>query len=350
VLRIGVVLGAGGCVGLAYHGGVLAALEEATGWDPRSAEIVVGTSAGAISAALLRAGMAAGDLRRVSEGEPLSPEGSALAGAGALHRPRPQWSRFLWPRLPADPAACARALLAPWSRPPLAWAAAVLPAGPVPTGFLSAGLDGIDGGRWPDRPLWVNAVRLSDGRAVSFGRAGAPAAGLGDAVAASCAIPAYFRPVRIGADRYVDGGVASPHHLGLLAGAGLDLVVVSAPMAHAGERGLTGTAGALRALVRRQLDREAARVRHGGTDVVVLAPTRRVAGAMGRDALDARRRRLVSRMARTSTLAYLERSGFAPVLAGAARRSARRSPAAWARPAVSSRIGRSFPSELLLST
>ena len=43
--RVGLVLGGGGIVGMAYHGAVLAGLEDATGWDPRDAEVVVGTSA-----------------------------------------------------------------------------------------------------------------------------------------------------------------------------------------------------------------------------------------------------------------------------------------------------------------
>jgi predicted acylesterase/phospholipase RssA len=39
--RIGLVLGAGGTVGGAFHAGVLAALEEATGSDPRRASMIV---------------------------------------------------------------------------------------------------------------------------------------------------------------------------------------------------------------------------------------------------------------------------------------------------------------------
>src|SRR5512132_543504 len=35
--RIGLVLGAGGVIGHAYHAGVLDGLCEATGWDPRNA-------------------------------------------------------------------------------------------------------------------------------------------------------------------------------------------------------------------------------------------------------------------------------------------------------------------------
>ena len=62
VRSVGLVLGAGGAVGGAYHAGALAALADATGWDPRTADLVVGTSAGAATAASLRAGLSAADL------------------------------------------------------------------------------------------------------------------------------------------------------------------------------------------------------------------------------------------------------------------------------------------------
>ena len=50
------VLGAGGVLGEAWMTGVLAGLEDATGFDLRECENFVGTSAGAIVAAQLVAG------------------------------------------------------------------------------------------------------------------------------------------------------------------------------------------------------------------------------------------------------------------------------------------------------
>jgi predicted acylesterase/phospholipase RssA len=67
--RIGLVLGAGGVVGHAFHAGALAALEDETGWDPRSADVIVGTSAGSVVAALLRAGFRTHDLYDEARGE-----------------------------------------------------------------------------------------------------------------------------------------------------------------------------------------------------------------------------------------------------------------------------------------
>lgn len=50
--RVGLVLGGGGAVGQAHHAGVLAALEHDLGWDPRTADVIVGTSVGSITGTL----------------------------------------------------------------------------------------------------------------------------------------------------------------------------------------------------------------------------------------------------------------------------------------------------------
>jgi predicted acylesterase/phospholipase RssA len=68
---------------------------------------------------------------------------------------------------------------------------------------------------------------------VVFGRPGSPRARLSEAVAASCAIPAYFSPVTIGTKQYVDGGVHSATNADVLGHACLDLVIVVAPMSAA---------------------------------------------------------------------------------------------------------------------
>ena len=66
------MLGAGGIAGGAWHAGVLAAVAEATGWDARSAEVIVGTSAGSITGAALRSGVAPRDLYASAVGTALS--------------------------------------------------------------------------------------------------------------------------------------------------------------------------------------------------------------------------------------------------------------------------------------
>ena len=79
--RIGLVLGAGGVVGQAYHSGVLAALEHDYGWDPRTADVIVGTSAGSITGMLLRSGVPASELAAWTVKAPLTSEGAAAQPA-----------------------------------------------------------------------------------------------------------------------------------------------------------------------------------------------------------------------------------------------------------------------------
>src|SRR4051812_39246681 len=86
--RIGLVLGAGGLAGQAFQGGVLSTLSEELGWDPRSAGVIVGTSAGSFSGALLRLGVPACDLAAWAAQEALSAESQRLVEmAGAFPDP-----------------------------------------------------------------------------------------------------------------------------------------------------------------------------------------------------------------------------------------------------------------------
>ncbi|HPJ18427.1 MAG TPA: patatin-like phospholipase family protein, partial [Actinomycetota bacterium] len=55
--RRGLVLGGGGILGAAWMIGALKALEEIHGFDPRTADYIVGTSAGSVLSSLLGAGV-----------------------------------------------------------------------------------------------------------------------------------------------------------------------------------------------------------------------------------------------------------------------------------------------------
>ena len=59
---VGLVLGAGGTVGLAYHCGVLHALAQVGGVKADEAELIVGTSAGSVIGAYLRSGWTTDDM------------------------------------------------------------------------------------------------------------------------------------------------------------------------------------------------------------------------------------------------------------------------------------------------
>ena len=70
--RWGLVLGGGGVLGGAWMVGALTALQDVHALDPRDAELIVGTSAGAVTAALLGAGVSVEELRNHQLGEPVA--------------------------------------------------------------------------------------------------------------------------------------------------------------------------------------------------------------------------------------------------------------------------------------
>jgi NTE family protein len=283
--RVGLVLGAGGVVGQAYHSGVLAVLEHDFGFDARKVEVIVGTSAGSITGTLVRLGVSAEDLAAWTVKAPLSDEGDVIRHIAAS--PVPDLAPFRAfsllgrLRLPG-PHMVQRALTRPLQFRPLAAGMALLAPGRHDIAEQLAALRTLEEPRWPEAALWICAVRRRDGRRVVFGRPGTPPAPIHLAVAASCAVPGYFAPVEIGGHSYVDGGVHSPTNAATLRGCGLDLVIIISPM--------SGSSGwrpdfysAARRYSSRLLAREVRALEAGGTATVVFAPGAREQELMGND-------------------------------------------------------------------
>jgi NTE family protein len=316
--RIALVLGAGGAVGRAFHGGVLAALQDAAGWDARQADLMVGTSAGSIVAAVLRAGVTPRDYAAWMAGEPISTEAARILqrGAGDPVRRPPERPQAPWG--PAAPHLFLGALGRPWKFRLGTLAAAALPEGGVSPDTIIDSVHPLFGTSWSRRQLWICAVRLDDGRRVLFGADGSPPATVAEAVAASCAIPGWFAPVRIGGARYVDGGAHSLVNLDTVAGLELDLVVVSSPMSAVRAAVRASMDGALRAASHLQLRRECSRVRSATTRVILLEPDAHDLRVMGgiADAMDRTRRAAVVRHVRSSMAARLRETGLAEALRG----------------------------------
>jgi NTE family protein len=304
--RVGLVLGAGGIVGQAYHAGVLSALEEQTGWDPRTADLIVGSSAGSLTGAALRLGISTADLVAWSCGTDCSDQGRPFLDAfgedGLVIDPfDPRTALHGW-RLPSR-RLLARAARRPWAFRPTVAAITLLPAGQVDLSDRADRLSPVLGDGWPDG-LWICTARRDDGARTTFGRPGAPSAPLDRAVAASCAIPGYLAPVEIGGIEYFDGGVHSPTNADVLRGEGLDLVIVSSPMSAAHGRGRSPDA-AFRWAAHRRLEREVSRLRAAGTEVVRFEPCPRTRAAMGFNAMDLERSADVIEQARHDTEEYL---------------------------------------------
>lgn len=250
-VSVGIVLGAGGPLGWAYHLGVVQGVRDAIDREPANADRVVGTSAGAAIAATLLAGTPTDQVIELISSPPSDADREQMRSIGTGLRRNPM--RALRPVAPSL-IRCVRHV-------GIATAlAGLLPAGPFPTGMLRQFATTQE---WPTQ-LWVPSVRLDDGRTVVFGRDYIPST-LGDALEATSAIPGVFQPKTIGGSRYVDGAVASSTHAHTLVPEHLDVVLISAPSARGG-------GGPLRARARRSLANEDESLRASGSRTRILIP------------------------------------------------------------------------------
>lgn len=289
---IGLVLGAGGATGAAYHAGALHALQHDLGWNPNSAKVIVGSSAGSIVGGLLRAGLTTDDLSAWGTSVEALPAGRASRILlDDLRATRLRLAPSV-PRVRIPSTAMLRRLLHP-SRLRMHTAALSL----LPYGWIDAASNlkrlGALIEQWPDTPLWVTAVRTSDAQRVVFGRDDTSATP-GQAIAASCAIPGVFTPVTIDRNRYIDGGTYSPTNADLLVDAGIDTAVVISPMSGIENALSRRPDHRLRAMFRRRLLTECETLAQTGVDVHIFEPDDATLTTMGINAMsNARTARVV---------------------------------------------------------
>ena len=255
--RIGIVLGAGGALGWAYHLGVVEGLRQGLHLELAHATRVVGTSAGAAIAASVLAGASSTEVLAAID-QPLTPdEEDEMRDARGQLRQHPV--RTLRPQAPAMVR-----------KGGFTGLLGLIPAGVLPTMTLRRfPIDRFDS--WP-AGLWVPAVRIGDGEVVVFGRDRTDVT-VRDALEASSAVPGMFEPKDIDGSRFMDGAVASATHADLLE-SDSDTVIVSSPMTRPPAPGKRR--GPVRRRAQRQLDREVAVLRSMGTKVVVLTPDQAV--------------------------------------------------------------------------
>jgi len=321
--RVGLVLGAGGVLGGAWLTGALHAICTETGWDPGSAEHIVGTSAGSMVGGLLACGVppwfmvgySAGERPPPDGAEDLPPESHRAAGGASyrLHVGPPSLG-------PGSLRLAASSLARPYRHSPATLVAAWLPRGPFSTEPLKNTIRRVCPEGWAPHPnFWSMAVEYGSGRLVRFGDDGAPAADLADAVAASCAVPGFFRPVEIDGHAYVDGGLRSVSNVDVLVDAPLDMVVVLNPMSslHAGAPRTLGerAAYAIRRNAGRRLGNEARRLRACGIEPILIQPTVHDLDAMGSNLMNRRRRHDVMTTAAASVAAHLRETDIGERLA-----------------------------------
>lgn len=286
-LRRALAIGCGGTLGFAWSAVALRAVEERLDWDSRTADVLLGTSAGSELVAALGTGRTAQDLLDALDGT-AGADPVLVAHLAAHPGSTPPVPAPVLPALGLVRAGIAR-------RSPYAALAGLLPRGRGDSGWLREygdALAGPDG--WTTHPAtWLVAVDVATGERVAFGSAAAPEVTLGEAVAASWGIPGWFPPVEIAGRAYLDGGAVSSVSVDLLADQALDEVVVIAPMTSTGGaagRGLSRIERLLRAQMTAGLDREVATLRAAGTRVVRIEPGPDELSAMGPNFMDRSRR------------------------------------------------------------
>lgn len=277
-------------LGHAWSAVMLAAVQDALGWDAREAEVILGTSGGAELAAALGAGISVQTLiDALTETETAHPVFSAhLSHNPGRFPPRPAAS------LPA--LGLARAGFKRRSAYPVV--AGLLPRGRGDASWLrNYGTALVAEKRWVEHPrTWVVAADAATGARVAFGAPGSPSARLEDALVASWAIPGWFPPVSIAGRCYVDGGAVSSVSADLLAPLSLDEVVVIAPMTSKwvpGARGAARIERVLRKQMTAGLNQEIRALRASGARVIRIEPSTDDLAAMGANFMDVSRRRTV---------------------------------------------------------
>ncbi|HZL54079.1 MAG TPA: patatin-like phospholipase family protein [Solirubrobacteraceae bacterium] len=304
-MRIALALGAGGIVGAAWMVGALDALEQRGGLRPADADELVGTSVGSLIATMVAAEVPTAAMAAYATGE----QSAALAGLDGHDATSLRLTRL---PLPLGPGSLRMALAARSRGKVLS---GLLPRGVVSTAPVRALVEHVVGENWPSAcPLRITACDYGSGERVELGTGRTPVCTPGEAVAASCAIPGFYEPVAIGSRLYIDGGVHSHSNLDLLAGRGLDAVIVLNPMSSgAWVAGSGGVRERLAALRRRrsaaQLAGEVAALRAEGTRVLVLEPAFADIAAMGSNMMARDRRGEVLEAGRASTERALARLG-----------------------------------------
>jgi len=210
------VPGGGGSTGNAWLLGVIAGLFDA-GLDVTTADLTIGTSAGATAAAQI-AGAVPTDLL------------AAILASAAPQRTRPAGSdRGRVPnRSVADHMERTSTIIAAAEDPAdmrrrMGAAALDMDAasdGSWQTQWRATVAARLPSQRWPQRPVLITAVDAQSGEPVVFDRDSG--VDLADAVAASCA---SGLPYRIGGSRYIDGGYRRNENADLAAGYGRVLVL-----------------------------------------------------------------------------------------------------------------------------
>jgi NTE family protein len=209
VHNVALVLGGGGAAGNAWEIGVIAGLAEAGLDMTEAADLVVGTSAGATTAAQVRSGIPAAELLASVLSGPVRPAGQNREQPPSL----PMATVFERMRAIGAAATSAADLQRAMGAFGLESDSILGPGAAQRRAIVAARLPRPE---WPDRPMIVTALDAQTGELVAFDRDSG--VDLVDAVTASTALPGLVPTVSINGRRYIDGGVRSTDNADLAAG------------------------------------------------------------------------------------------------------------------------------------
>ncbi len=281
------VLGCGGVAGGAWTIAMLDTVQREMKWDARDADVLIGTSAGAVVAALLAAGVSVEQMLKSQDGTARDCVWNHDIDSGGALPPRPALS-FPAARLAIQGLRGKVGLLAGVS--------GLLPQGRCDMEPFMRLIDSVvPSGEWAPHPdCWIVTADAKSGERVAFGREDAPSAPLNLAVCASYGVPGWCPPVRIGDGTFMDGGILSPTSADLLLDSDVTEAIVLAPMA---SRQLDRPSSLpakierrMRQYMTRIVDREESQLRDAGIEVTRLEPCPEDLKAFGSNMMDPRRR------------------------------------------------------------
>lgn len=287
--RRALVLGCGAVAGAAWQIATLNELQQQLGWDARDADILIGTSAGAVLATLLGAGVSIERMLASQRGELQNCQWNHDTDTGGAIPPIPRLglsgARLFMHGLRGDVS-------------PLTAITGLMPHGRTDMQPMMNLIDSVvTSGQWvPHRNTWLIAVDTDSGQRVALGRDNRtmPA---NRAVCASYAVPGVCPPVAWQGSTYLDGGIASPASADLLLGTDIDEAIVLAPMASMQMDNPRSPLAKIERRVRRYMtaivDREVAQLRAAGIRVIRIDPGPQDLAAFGFNMLDPARRQHV---------------------------------------------------------
>ena len=215
------VLGSGGLLGAAWMASSLKYLQDKEIWVQENDDLRIGTSAGSLLAILLGQGFKPAELiTMLSTGK----SGSLLGDILIPTSP----TREKVPFRPSDINFILRTLKNGRSPHLGTFVSSLFDEGVEETEQIEAFVNEITSAKWPITPTWLVSAELRTGMRKVFDANSQIAPG--KAVAASCAVPALYRPVLIGSNRYIDGGTISCHNLDLAINSGAKQITILVPI------------------------------------------------------------------------------------------------------------------------